>query len=310
MRTKLFKRQPGNQIPFRYARNKALFCSLAAFIVFFVSTSYVFPQDKKLTTPKTKQERASAVKPTDTGGTAMTEIGEKFCDVEVKDGTISVFDYVFNGQKYGGEIRSDRLKPEEMQGARIFYFKDQKSFYVITDYKIVFFKLAVQNGTLRAGIFYSAVMDNKINPESIVSKDNSFLLLSTKNQLLSLVVGGLPTDTADPIQGFSFDGSRFFTHEDAIYEDPTNGIFVATTPTTLFVHTPKGINLWEYSEMVEGMQPISHPKIDIESGWIRIRDPTIFENGISYKLLIDARADTLKCRVREESVAVQPLSSL
>jgi hypothetical protein len=231
---------------------------------------------------------------TKTKTNAPVNYGEKFCDVKVMDGKVVVENYFVNGEKNNYEVNNLLLKSEEMKNLQIIYIRESDMIYLRGDHGLYYVKFFV-DGAIKnvevAGLGFPTLISSKF----VKGNDNSLIVFTTEKTIAIVKVGEWPPQT------FAHDGSEFFTHKGAVYEDLAKGIIVATTPTTLFVKVKDKIQVINYNLQFGEGPALEKPIIDLEGVHIRIRDLTMSGDGTTFKIIIDPA--TMKMGICEESVS-------
>jgi len=209
--------------------------------------------------------------PTDTGTNAPKIYGEKFCDVKVMDGKVVVENYVVNGEKINS-VADLKFKNFDMKNLQIIYMKDKNIVFLQGDHGICKIKFSVDGSAVTNGLQIPSL----VSPKFVKSNDNSVIAFTSEKTLFVANVGDWPP------QQFAHDGSEFFTHQGAVYDDPAKGIFIATTPTTLFVKVAEKINVINYDLQFGEGPPFVDPKITSEKGMLVIKDPSMPDQYMLY----------------------------
>lgn len=198
--------------------------------------------------------------------------GEKFCDVRIADGKIIVENYVANGNKFEDELALSNLKIKYMKNLQIVYIKDKNIVYLRGDYGIYSVTFDVKGDKCHiVGEGYA--IPRLVSSTFVKSSDNSTIVFTEEKSMIIFKVGEWPPAL------FNHDGSEFFTHEGAVYEDAAKKINVASTPTTLFVKSGEQIFIIKYDDRLGPGPALENPILDkyLYEGreTVRIRDPSM-----------------------------------
>ena len=222
----------------------------------------------------------------------QTIIGEPFCDVRF-EGEKVIFENLAGADKrlQITDILHNEIGGDFNKDATIVFVKQTNSVFVHNGKLLAHYRL-IKDPNALGGIKIEPqlVTENNGLPLSktpIISKDGKLVIFSQDDGCVAYETGKRGKEA-----GHTFNG-RLFTHSGAIYEDVEKGIFVATTPTELFVKNVDKILIADYTLQFGEGPSLEKPIIDKEGQYIRIRDPTMKGNGTQFKIMYDLKTDEI-----------------
>ena len=209
--------------------------------------------------------------------------GEKFCDVKLANDKVVLDNVHINGKIASfGELNIE-IKLKDMSNLQIIYMKNVNAVVLRGDHGLCTLKISEENGRIyvEGGGYYIPELVGSI---FVKSSDDKILSFPSEKSLFVFENGAWPPVT------HAHDGSEFFTHKGAVYEDAVKGILVASTPTTA-LFSINGIQYpWTFKELTgkEQFPPLEEVFLSSEKGWIRIDSKTMKNGtGEQFKLLVD-----------------------
>jgi len=195
--------------------------------------------------PKTTEKPAPVV-----NKLGQTIIGEPFCDVRFEGDKIIFKNFAFTNEitEMSKEVHNETQGSFKKQ-ATIVYLKERHTILVHCGYCLVHLRIEKDLSTGKWKDPYVSTFEaDSLIANVIVPKDGSFAMFQVGNSMLVYQTG--------KDRPFSIDG-RIFTHAGAIYEDAARGVFIATTPTELFVKTRENTITYNYIE--RGLRELQMP---------------------------------------------------
>gem|GEM_PF-6314231 len=215
----------------------------------------------------------------------QTIIGEPFCDVRF-EGEKVIFENIKLANQnimMTDEVHSE-VRGDFQKDATIVFVKQNKSVFVHNGLMLAQYRFTKDSNEVgdvrldRISVTESRG-NNHIEKTAIIAKDGSLVIFPCEQATLIY-------ETAKDKKNIHELSGRIFTHPGAIYEDIENGIFVATTPTELFVKINEKVFLIVYNTRWGDGPALVKPIITrLDNNDIELTDSTMPEQ----RILIDSK---------------------
>jgi len=201
-------------------------------------------------------------------------IGEKFCDVSF-EGENVIFENVSIADK---DIKvsvglHDETNGNFQKGVTIVFVKQTNSILIHNGKLLAHYRF-IKDPNKYGGLDLEQVVIAEVkglpfSKSPIVSKDGSLVIFAQDDGAIIYLTEKSGKESVYGLEG------KLFTHPGAVYEDVEKGIFVASTPTALFVKTGEKIIIINYNIQFGEGPAFTNPTLDKYKDKIRIRDPTM-----------------------------------
>jgi hypothetical protein len=207
--------------------------------------------------------------------------GEKFCDVRFSGKMIFFENNRILGTNLSAEMKVHNKRMENFQKEAIIVYLKKKNTIFLHNGLLLLQFVCEKDPTSPEGMTLRQVseiesINNSFDSNVVISDNEDIVIFTIGNRSLICDIDNEKNDEIDGI---------IFTHNEAIYNDAAAGIFVATTPTCLFVKTEEKTIEISYDDI--GLPTMTNPTLtfNLNKKMVEMRD-VVLKNGKGEKVVI------------------------